>query len=86
MRSWGLRGLVRPRGVGLGEPDLRQVRVFCRILYFQVGILKVRGGGREGLPFRSCPRCAGRGFRVGGRDWAWWSGKTLGLVDFGVVL
>ena len=48
--------------------------------------LGFREEGRENLSFRSCRGGVGRGSRVGGRDCAWWSGKALGLKDFGVAL
>ena len=73
-------------GVGLGEPDLRRVCIICRIVYFLEMGLGFRGEGREDLTFRSCRGGVGRGSRVGGRDWAWWSGKALELIDFGVAL
>ena len=67
--------------MGTGESDLRQVRIICTILLCQVV-----GEGREDPTFRRCRGGAGRGPRVGGRDWAWWSGKTVELIDFGVAL
>ena len=73
-------------GVGLGECDLRRVCIICRILYSVVIPLGFRGGGREDLTSRSCWGGVGRGSRVGGRDWAWRSGKALELTDFGVAL
>ena len=72
--------------MGLGGSDLCRVRGICRVLYFQVARLGFRGDGREYPLFRSCRRGAGRESRVGGRDWAWWRGKALKLVDIGVVL
>ena len=79
-------GLVMPRGRGPGESDLRRACVICRVLYFQVVDLDFLGEGREDLTCRSCRGGAGQGSRVGGRDWAWWSGKTLELIDFDVAL
>ena len=73
-------------GVGLGESDLRRGCVICRILYFLVIGLGFPGEGREELTFRRCRGGVGRGSQVGGRDWAWWSGKALELIDFGVAL
>ena len=73
-------------GVGLGQPDLRRVCVICRLLYFLVIGLGCRGEGREDLTFRGCRGGVGRGFRVGGRDWVWWSGRAPELIDFGVAL
>ena len=71
-----------PRG-----PDLRRVCVICRLLlYYMVVGLGFRGGGREDLTFRGCRGGVGRGSRVGGRDWTWWRGKALKLIDFGVAL
>ena len=73
-------------GVGLGESVLRRVCVICKILYFQVIGLGFRRERREDLTFRCYRRGVGRGSRVGGRDWAWWSGKALELIDFGDAL
>ena len=72
--------------MGLGEPDLRRVCVICRILYYMAIVLGFRGEGHENLTFWSCRGGVGRGSQVGGRDWAWWSGKALELIDFGVSL
>ena len=63
--------------MGLGESDLLRMCVICRILYLLMVILVFCGEGREDLTFRSCRGGVGRGSRVGGRDWAWWSGKAL---------
>ena len=73
-------------GVGLGESDLRRMCVICRRVYFKAMVLGFRGEGRKDLAFRRCRGGVGRGSRVGGRDWAWWSGKALELIDFGVAL
>ena len=81
--AWGWEGRV---GVGLGAPDFRRVCVICRMLYFMLVILGFRRGGREDLTFLGCGGGVGRRSRVGGRDWAWWSGKALELVYFGVAL
>ena len=67
-------GLVRPRGRGPGESDLRRACVIGRILYFQVVTSGFRGKGREDLTFRSYGGGVGRGSR--GR----WS--RLGLVEW----
>ena len=72
--------------MGLGESDLRRVYVTCRILYYHVVALGLPREVHEDLTFRSCWGGVGRGSRVGGRDWAWWSGKALELIDFGVAL
>ena len=56
------------------------------LLYSLVIGLVFHGEVREGLAFRSCRGGVGRGSRVDGRDWAFWSGKTLELIDFGVAL
>ena len=72
--------------MGLGESDLRRMCVISRTVYSLVIVLACRGEGREDLTFRSCRGGVGRGSRVGGRDWAWWSGKALELIDFVVAL
>ena len=72
--------------MGLGESNLRRVCVNCRPVYSQVVVVGFRGEEREDLTFRSCRGGVSCGSRVGGRDWAWWSGKTLESVDFGVAL
>ena len=71
--------------MGLGEPDLRRVCVICRILYCIVVGLGFREGGLEDLMLRSC-REELAADRVGGRVWAWWSGKALELIYFGVAM
>ena len=73
-------------GVGLGESDLRRVYVICRLMLSLVVGLGFHGEERKDLTFRSCRGGVGRGSRVGGRDWAWWSGKTLELIDLGIAL
>ena len=55
------------------------------LLYSPVIDLGFCGEGREDLTFRSCRGGVGRGSRVGGRVWAWWSGKALELIDFGAA-
>ena len=75
-------GLVRRCGCGPGESDLRRACVICRFLYLQVIVLGFRGEGCEDLTLRRCRGGAGRGSRDGGQDWAWWSGKTLKIIDF----
>ena len=79
-------GLVRPCGCGPGERDLRRVCVICRLLYGRVVHLGFRGEACEALTFGRCRGGVGRGSRVGGRDWSWWSGTTLELVDFDVAM
>ena len=87
MRSWSLRGAGKAAWAwAWGESDLRRVCVICRILYSHVVILGFCGEGREDLTFRSCRGGVGRGPRLGGRDWAWRSGKTLELIDFDVAV
>ena len=68
--------------MSLGEPDLRRVCVICRILYSLV----IHGEEGEDLTLRGCRGGVDRGSLVGGRDWAWWSGKALELKDFGIAL
>ena len=70
----------------MGGSDLCLVRAICRALCSQVPILGFRGEGCDDPSLWSFWRGAGRESRVGGQDWAWWRGKTLELVDFGVVL
>ena len=72
--------------MGLGESGLRQVCVICKILYSAVIVVGFTEEGREDLTFRSFWGGVGRGSRVAGRDWAWWSGKALELIDFGAAL
>ena len=72
-------------GCGPGQSDLRRACVVCRFLYSQVIALRFCGEGDKDLTFRRCRRGVGRGSQVGGRDWAWWSGKTLELIAFGVA-
>ena len=68
-------------GGRLGESDLRWVCVICRVLYSIVAALGFRGEGCEDLTFRGSRAGVGRGRRVGGRAWAWWSGKALGSCE-----
>ena len=67
--------------MGMGESDLRRMCAICRILYSLVIGLGFREEGRENLTFRSCQGGVGGESRVGGRDWARWSEKTLELKD-----
>ena len=72
--------------MGLGGSDLCQVHAICRVLYSQVTILGFREERCEDTSLWGCRSGAGRGSRVGSRDWARWRGKTSELVDFDVVL
>ena len=75
-------GLVRPCGCGPGEFGLCRARVVCRFPYSP--ILAV--GYREEVCVRRCRKGVGRGYRLGGQDWAWWSGKKLKLIDLVVIM
>ena len=79
-------GLVRSCGCGPGESELRRGFVICRILCSQIINLNFCGEECKYLTFRSCQSGVGRGSRVGGRDWAWWSGKAKELMDFDVAM
>ena len=79
-------GLVRPCGCGPGEFGLCRTRVICRFPYLQVIVLGFREEVCEDLAFRRCRRDVGRGCRVGGQVWAWWSGKKLKIIDLVVVM
>ena len=72
--------------MGLGESDLRRVCVLCTLLYSLVIRLGLHGDASEDLTFRNCRGGVGRRSRAGGRDWIWWSGKALELIDFDVAL
>ena len=74
-------GLVRPRGRGSGG-----VCFASGARYLKVIAVGFRGGQREDRAFLSCGGGVGRGSRDGGRDGAWWSGKSLEVIDVGIAM
>ena len=79
-------GLVRPCGCGPGESELRRMCAICKVLYSQATGLGFHRESYEDLTFWSCRGGVGCGSRVGGRDWAWWSGKALEIIDLDVAM
>ena len=87
VRSWGLRGAGKAVRVwAWGSLICISRALSAKLLYSMVTGLGFCGEERKDLTFRSCRGGVGRGSRVGGRDWAGWSGKKPELIGFDVAL